>query len=120
MSTTNSNEKWHTPKTHDEPILIDESDFNYNLILGAVFNTDVGRDNLDVSEPMSNTFFTSSHTSNFVHYCKLMDLCQKLGTTLEGFGLILEWAQSAYNNRFNFNSNHPSQHTFIQQLKNIS
>src|SRR5688500_7739220 len=92
MSTSSSFDNENQLNTHNEPIDISESDFNYTPILGSVFNTDVGRDNKDMTEPMMNTFFTSSHTTNFVHYCKLMDLCQKLGTTLEGFGLILDWA----------------------------
>jgi hypothetical protein len=42
-----------------------------------------------------------------------------LGTSLEGFNLILEWSQTAYNNGFEFHSKHPSCKNFVDQLQTM-
>jgi len=96
-----------------------ESKYEYQPLLGCIFNTDTGPGDSELKPPSCNTFDTTSHTTSFCHYCQLLDLCQQMGTSLEGFELILKWAQCAYNSKFDFNANHPSRERLIGQLKTI-
>lgn len=100
-----------------EPMECNKNDYFYNPILGKIFNTDVGPHETGIIDPDFSTFVMSSHTTNFKHYCKLLDLCQNLGTSLDGFSLFLNWSQSASNEGFNFNSSHPTCNKLVQQLK---
>ena len=103
--------------THTSGII--NQDYNYNPLLGAQFNTDKDQTFTDTHEPFFSTYVTSSHTTNFKHYCSLLDLCQRLGTTLDGFNLILKWTQKANNEGFDFNTRHPTRQIFVDRLKKL-
>lgn len=80
----------------------------YNPLLGTNFNTNCTPDITPGSDPVYNTYISTGHPVNFKYYCLLLDLCQKLGTSLKGFNLVLEWAQEAFKKDFKFIKNHPS------------